>query len=199
MKPIRRSRRLTTPWIALLVLALGSLPSCRRAPETPPPATPTPVTSAPEVSLNQLELPLSNPEIGITLDAVPPGLVATYNGEHWVELTDTHNPQLRYTFVSDPEYATGMGVADISDFEMAVLAREDGRFDGGGEIDTALGTATWVSGSFSEDGELIDQVMVSVPHPSGTGRLIVSSIGPQGVAGARDRLGVIVELLSDVS
>lgn len=199
MQAIRRSSCRPANWIALLVLALGLLPSCRRAPEAPPSATTTPTAATSEVTLNALEPPLSNPKIGITLDAVPPGLVATYNGEHWIELTDSRQPQLRYTFVSDPEYATGMGVVEISDFETAILAREDGRFEGRGEIDTALGTATWVSGSYSEDGQIIDQFMVSAPSPSGSGRVIVNSIGPQGAAGAEDRLNVIIDLLSKLS
>lgn len=199
MEAIRRSSRRHIPWIAALVLAFSLLPGCRRAPEAPSSTTPTPTAATSEVTLNALEPPLSNPNIGITLDDVPPGLVATYNGEYWIELTDSRHPQLRYTFVSDPEYATGMGVVDISDFETAILARKDGRFDGRGEIATALGTATWVSGSYSEDGQIIDQFMVSAPSPTGSGRLIVSSIGPQGAAGAEDRLNVIVNLLSKVS
>jgi hypothetical protein len=186
--------------VLALAIAIAILPSCKRAPEEPPPPATELVEAEPTpVPLTIVDLPQTNPEIGITLSGAPPGLVAIYSGEHWIELADRANPSLLYTLMSGPEHASGVAVSDIDEFESAVAARIDGRFLRRGSIETALGTAYWVSGEYSEDGELIQQVMVSVQHPSGGGQLTISSICPVSVASLEDRLEVIRQLLTHVS
>jgi hypothetical protein len=149
--------------------------------------------------LDRLALPHHHPEIGITLAAAPAGLVPTYSGDHWIRLYDDKRRLLSYTLVSAPEFVHGVVVSDISEFEDAVHAYGDGDYLGGGEVDTALGRASWAAGFFSEDGEGVEQVLLFTPHPSGSGRLIVTSRCPPGTASVDERLAVMQELLANVS
>ena len=179
-----------------VAVAIAILPGCKRAPDVPEqPAATEPA----DPDMITIDLPQASSEIGVTLTAAPAGLVATYSGEHWIELADAARPRLLFTLVSDPQHASGVAVVDINDFEEALTNRDDGRFTGDGEIETALGEARWVSGSFAEDGEVIEQILVSAPHPSGSGRLTVSSTCPSGVATVKERLDTIEGLLEHVS
>lgn len=187
--------------VTALAAACVLLPGCRRAPEeapAPPETTQAPEVAEVEVPLTALELPQTNPEIGITIKSAPEGLVATYNGEHWIELADRDRPRLRFTFVSAPEFAPGLRAVSFDEFESAVR-RYKGRFTGRGEIDTPLGPARWVNGSFSEDGEEFDQVLVAASHPSGARELFITANCPSGVASVEERLEMIRRLFADVS
>ncbi len=190
------SKLMIIPGLAALLILL---PSCRRAPEEPTELGAGHETQETMIELTALDLPQENPTLGITLNDAPRGLVATYNGEYWIGLTDQSRPTLTYTLVSSPEYAPGIGVLSVTDFEAGILAYENGEFGGSGEAETALGFAKWANGSYSEDGEILEQLYLTAPHPSGGGELIVTSICPRGVATIEERLAVIQELLKNIS
>jgi len=180
-----------------LAVAVVLLPSCRRAPEEQP--APTPVTPGAEEPLATLELPQQNSEIGISLNAAPAGLAVTYNGEHWIELTDEKVHSLRYTFIEDVPDSLGISPTSVEDFEAMVTAYPDGRILDTGVADTGLGEANWSNGTYSQDGEIVDDLAMFIAHPSGSGILILRSTGPVGVASVKDRLSVMQALLANVS
>ena len=171
-------------------------PSCRRAPVEP---TATSTIPASEHELTGLELPQQNPEIGISLTAAPAGLVVTYNGEHWIELTDQNRHSLRYTFIESVPQSPGIAPTGIQDFEALISAYPDGEILDNGSVKTPLGTADWSNGTYSEDGEVLDELMMFCAHPSGSGILILRSICPAGLATIDERLAVMQNLLTHVS
>jgi len=189
----RRTLLITTG----LAIAVALLPSCRRAPEEQP--APVPTASVAEEPLATLELPQQNSEIGISLNAAPAGLAVTYNGEHWLELTDLKANSLRYTFIEDVPDSPGISPTNINDFESLVSSYPDGKILDTGVIDTALGEANWSNGTYSQDGEIVDDLAMFIAHPSGSGILILRSTGPAGVASVEDRLAVMQALLANVS
>ena len=183
--------------IAIVIASIAAAPACRRAPEET--ATPPPEAGPEAPAIATLELPQHNPRIGISLDVAPAGLVATYNGEYWIELTDETRPTLRYDFVAKVPETPGMLPADVADFEALIHRYSDGTILGSGSVKTALGTADWSSGSFSEDGEVIETVTMFAPHPSGSGTVTLSSACPAGVATVEERLDVMKQLLAGIS
>lgn len=179
-----------------LAVAFVVLPSCRRAPLEP---TATTTIPASEHELTGLELPQQNPKIGISLTAAPAGLVVTYNGEHWIELTDQNRHSLRYTFIESVPQSPGIAPTGIQDFEVLISAYPDGKILDNGSVKTSLGTADWSNGTYSEDGEVLDEMMMFCAHPSGSEILILRSICPAGLATIDERLSVMQELLTHVS
>jgi len=182
--------------ISGIVVGTVVAPGCKRTPDESSDVQVVPPVVEDVVDIG---LPLANSEIGVRLSAAPDNLVPIYNGEYWIELADVARPRLLYTLVSDPQYASGVAVADIDDFPRLVADRDEGRFIERGEVRTALGTARWAYGSYSEDGEVIEQVLLSAPHPSGNGALTVSSICPIGLATVEERIETIQGLLEHVS
>jgi hypothetical protein len=182
--------------ICALAAVLVVFPSCRRAPEEP---TATTTTPASEDELTGLELPQLNPKIGISLNAAPAGLVVTYNGEHWIELTDQNRHSLRYTFIESVPQSPGIAPTGIQDFEVLISEYPDGEVLGHGSVKTSLGMADWSNGTYSEDGEALDEVMMYCVHPSGSGILILRSICPAGLTTIDERLSVMQKLLTHVS
>lgn len=178
-----------------LAVAFVVLPSCRRAPEEPV----NEIVEKPEIELTAIDLPQQNPEIGISLTAAPAGLVVTYNGEHWIELTDQNRHSLRYTFIESVPQSPGIAPTGIQDFEVLISAYPDGKILDNGSVKTPLGTADWSNGTYSEDGEVLDELMMFCAHPSGSGILILRSICPAGLATIDERLSVMQELLTHVS
>jgi len=179
-----------------LAVAFVVLPGCRRAPEEP---TAAPATTAVEDELTVLDLPQHNPEIGISLTAAPAGLVVTYNGEHWIELTDEKRHALLYTFIETVPDSPGISPTSVTDFETVINAYPDGEVVDRGSVDTALGKADWSNGTYSEDGEILDELTMFSAHPSGSGVLILRSICPTGLATTEERLSVMQALLTHVS
>jgi len=80
-----------------------------------------------------------------------------------------------------------------------VTAYPDGRILDTGVADTGLGEANWSNGTYSQDGEIVDDLAMFIAHPSGSGILILRSTGPVGVASVKDRLSVMQALLANVS
>ena len=67
-----------------------------------------------------------------------------------------------------------------------------------GAIYTVLGTAAWSAGTFSEDGEMIEELYLYVSHPTQDGTLILTSVCPPEEAAATARLAQIEKLLEHV-
>lgn len=195
-------RRLLS-WKKLLIITglAGTvivLPNCRRAPEEPA-APPEEVLVVEESPLEVLELPQQNPEIGITLNTVPAGLVVIYNGERWLELTNEDNRELSYTFAVATGDQTAMTPMTVADFEAFVGRRDRGAIGEHGTINTDFGDAEWVSATYLSDGEAVENVRVFVPNPGGPGTLVVYAAGPAGAATVEQHLAVIEELLANLT
>jgi hypothetical protein len=68
-----------------------------------------------------------------------------------------------------------------------------------GELDTTFGRADWVSGSYDDDDGPVVDVQVFVPHPSGSGYMVLRSVCPPGTSTVEDRLSVMRELLTYIT
>ncbi|MEX1311221.1 MAG: hypothetical protein AB1Z65_12425 [Candidatus Sulfomarinibacteraceae bacterium] len=181
-----------------LALVFAVMPACKRAPEEPAPAA-GPGTAEPELDLVTLDLPLSNLDLGVTLTAAPTGMVATYNDGPAIEVVDPRRPNLRFTFFADLAGLPFRSPATVADFEGFIGKHNQGRLTDDGDLETALGPATWANGSYFEEDQSFEDLRVFVAHPSGTGTLIVAAVGPEGVSSLEERLAVIQELLTFVS
>ncbi len=193
---MRRYRDLRAATIVMMVIvSVALVPSCRRTPEEPPQDE----VVTPEIELTVIDLPQQNMEIGITLDAAPNGLVATYNGEHWIELVDESTPDLKYTFVVPSSDSPGITPPDVAGFGDLIGRMPEGTLGESGVIETVFGSANWVSGTYMLDGELLEDVRVFAPHPTGPGTLVLYAVGPKGSASIEDRLATMSDLLTHVS
>ncbi|HSN55125.1 MAG TPA: hypothetical protein VLT32_10650 [Candidatus Sulfomarinibacteraceae bacterium] len=189
-----RSFAIITVAVSVAVL----LPGCRRQSEQPPAETPAePSPTGPPVET--IDLPQSNPEIGVTLDRAPSGLAVTYNGEYWIELADLSSPGLRYVFVPVVENNPAISPESVADFESMVKEYPDGQVGPRGELDTRFGLAKWSSGTYSEDGELLLDVRLFVPHPSGSGAFVLYSSSREDLATVEQRLETMRGLLDGIS
>ena len=183
---MHRHRLPKTPFILAMVIAsIALLPSCGRSPEEP---TAIPAVSAPQDDLNVLELPQQNTQVGISLTATPPGLVVTYNEKHWLELTDVKRQTLRYTFIESIPDSPGLSPTSVQEFEAMISAYEDGTILKSGSVETALGSADWSNGTYSEDGEVLDVLTMFSAHPADSRMLILRSVCPTGLATIEERL-----------
>lgn len=195
-----RNRTLFTPLVvAVFVTSIVLAPACRRQPDEPVTDTSIDDVEMAELELDPIELPLQNPDIGITLNAVPSGMVATLNTQVWIEITDTRSPKNLYVFVASPPDSPGISPQTVEEFEAWVDASQNGRNTGGGSIDTAHGPAIWASGTYMDDDGMMDHIQVFVPHPSGSGSLILYSVCPTGRKAVEDQLAVMQELVAEIS
>ena len=181
-----------------LALVFAFMPACKRAPEEPIPATES-GTAEPELDLVTLDLPLSNLDLGVTLTGAPAGVVATFNDGPAIEVVDARRPQLRFTFFAELAGLPFRSPATVADFETFIGKHNQGRVTDDGDLKTALGPATWANGSYFEEDQSFEDLRVFVAHPSGTGTLIVTAVGPEGISSLEERLEVIQELLTFVS
>ncbi len=182
-----------------VIAAIALLPGCGRTPEDSGSVPPVDQAAKPGLELSVLDLPQENSVIGISLNALPRGLVATYNDERAIEIADESRPELRYTFDADLPDSPGRSPRTIAEFEVLMAKLTDGGLTDSGSTETALGAATWASGTYSADGESFGDVRVFVPHPSGAGTLILYAVCPEGVATVEERLASMREILSKVS
>jgi len=183
----------------MVIVSVALVPSCRRAPEEPPASDLVDDPGMGQIELTVLDLPQQNIEIEISLTATPPGLVATYNGEAALEVTDENRPNLRYTFDADLPGSPSRSPKTIDEFKQFIGKHNDGGLTDSGTIDTALGAATWASGTYFEEEQSFGDVRVFVPHPSGTGTLILSAVCPAAEATVEERLAMMQKLLTHVS
>ncbi len=182
--------------IPLLAAFIVLLPNCGRAPEEP---AVSPTIPAPQEELEVLELPQQNTQIGISLTAAPQELAVTYNGKHWMELTDKKRHSLRYTFIESVPDSPGLSPTSVQEFQTMISAYEDGKILESGSVDTALGNADWSNGTYSEDGEVLDILTMFSAHPADSRILILRSVCPTGLATVEERLSVMQELLANIS
>lgn len=203
----RRHRSLAVLTVTV-ALGLAVFPGCGRAPEEPARGPDETVTEpnviftpgpTPRVRLSTLEAPQRSPEIGITLSAVPPGLVITSNEDLWMELTDSARLTLQYTLLALPPEAEGVDPADVGRYESLLPSYSSRKPNDSGVVETRLGTARWATGTYLEDDDELVDVRVFAPHPTGRGTLVVYSACPRGVASVEERIAVIKDLLSHVS
>jgi len=191
-------------WTKLIIMtglsiAVVVLPGCRRTPEEP--TTPETAAIAEEVHspIEVLDLPQTNTEIGLTLASVPQGLAVTLNTGPWIQLVDTQNPSIVYSFISVVENQPGIAPLTVAEFERRVLESPEGNVVANGDLETAFGTAHWVSGTYIDDDGPVEDLTAFVPHPSGAGLVVLRSVCPTGGASTEDRLRVMQELLTHVS
>lgn len=193
-----RNRTLRATLImAVFITSIVLVPACRRQPEEP--TAPPDEVEMPEFELVAVELPAQNSEIGITLNAVPSGMIATLNTQVWIEITDTRSPKNLYVFVASPSDSQGISPQTVEEFDAWVRASQDGRNTGNGSIDTAHGEAIWASGTYMDDDGMVDHIQAFVPHPSGSGSLILYSVCPTGRKTVEDQLAVMQELVANIS
>lgn len=186
-------------FIAGIIALMTVVPACKKAPEPEPVAPVEPLPEAATETLVSLPLPQSNPEIGIQLSSVPPGLAVTLNTSLWIELTDTRDPSIQYSFVGNPPDSGGPAPSDLPEFRKRVLESPKGKVLKSGTIDTAFGPAQWASGSYVDDDGPVEDINVFVPHPSGNGKIVLRSVCPLGTSTTEDRLTVIQTILMHVS
>lgn len=193
-----RNRSLYTFFIlASVIVSIALLPSCRRAPDTPAEGTKE-VEIGGESGLSALELPLQNPVLGISLSSTPPGLIATFNENASIEVTDPRRPDLRLSFFADLPGVPLRSPVDIEGFEEFIGKHDGGSLTDRGEIETALGPATWASGTYSAEDQVFGDVRVFAPHPSGNGTLILASVSPAGDVTVEEQLAMMKEVLTHV-
>lgn len=186
--------------IGLILVGIVVLPSCRRAPEEPGPVAVVGTPGPDQMPYGAvLELPQQSPALGITLSTAPGRLVATFNQDNWLELTDETRPTLRFTFEADLPGSPSRSPAVVADFDQWLSKLTQGRLLDSGSLDTPFGPAAWASGEYFEEDESFSDVRIFAPHPSGNGTLILYSVGPAGVATIEERLDLMTELLTGVS
>ena len=194
----RRSTRAAVV-VAVISLTVLVLPGCKRAPEEAAPPAPVAPAAVEHPPVAALELPQTNSEIGITLGSVPQVLAVTLNTSLWIELVDLRNPAIRYSFVGVPPDLNGPTPATAAAFETRVHASPNGRIADRGSVDTVFGTSEWICGVYDDDDGAVEDIHLFVPHPSGSGMVVLTSVCPPDAAGIDQRLSVMQELLEHVS
>lgn len=182
--------------VSLLALAIGLLPGCKRAEEEPA------VGQGPDVgseSLVSLELPQASPELGLTLNDIPKGLIVTYNEGLAMEVTDPSQPDLRFTLNVERPELPERSPATVGDFEVFIGGHNKGVVNDRGILKTALGEADWALGVYFEEEQSFEDLRVFVPHPSGNGTLVISAVGPENTASVEQRLDVVKALLEEIT
>lgn len=179
-----------------LTITMAVLPACKKAPDQEPSPSVAAQPGDADHTLVALSPPQSNPDLGITVTGTPPGLVVTYNENLSLELADTSRPDLRYTLFADRPGLDYRSPASAADFEVFIDGHNRGRITDRGNLDTPFGTASWAAGTYFEEEQSFEDMRVFVPHPSGSGTLVVTSVSPADLASFDERLSVIEELLS---
>lgn len=193
-----RFRFILTALIIAALTAAVVLTGCKRAPEEGPSGPVEPGTTEDQVPLSTISFPVANSVIGISVKSAPAGLVATFNEDNWIELTDSRRPRMLYTFVANDDKNPRAVAPSIDAFENDILGYDGGAIIDEGSMETALGNASWAAGTYSEDGETIEKIYLLAPHPSGVGSLTVTSICPSDTASVDERLARIRDLLKYV-
>jgi len=193
---MRYGRVLTeTIVVSLLALAIALSPGCKRAEEEQA------LVEGPDPdaeNLVSLALPQANPELGLTLNDTPKGMIVTYNEGLAMEVTDTSQPDLRYSLNVERPDLPERSPATIGDFENFIGRHNQGVVNDRGTLKTALGTADWAVGMYYEEDQSFEDLRVFVPHPSGNGILVVSAVGPEDAASIERRLEVVKALFEEI-
>jgi hypothetical protein len=183
--------------IFLLMLAgFLVLASCGRKEDVPEPGVP-PTPAGPKIT--ELELPLTNHTVGLTISSLPEGLVASHSADDGIMLAVRNDVRTLVFFDSLPD-ATMLTPEDY--FEDA--RRRSASFSGGAQFSTGIvettpfGPATWSASRFTLDGRDREQLELRTLHPSGRGVLQVRLLYMQGSANLADRVDQVRELLNRV-
>lgn len=192
-------RRIEVAFVACALVSAASL-GCRRQPEEPPPPPVTADAPPAEAPVQGLELPLTNPTLGIGVVRTPPGIVATYNHGQWLEFSEEAEPTVRFFVSTDGTRSSAELDGARADFENTIGRYGDGKLLGRGQVEIAgFKPCLWSCGSYSEDGEPIEEVRIFTAHPTRSGVLMVFARYPAGSADTDHRLEQIEQLLGGVS
>lgn len=184
---------------ASAIITLVLLVSCARKPEegarAPETAVPTPAPTPVALSL-----PLTNPELALTVQSLPPDLVAVYNAGADLTLVERAQPERQIIVEVDP----GAGPLDPESYHRQ--AREDIESFGGGEQvatgtvdETACGRAAWSESRYWLDGARYEEVELACPHPAGRGLLRLRAVYPEGNGDAQAELSQLQDLLGRIA
>ena len=185
--------------VALIVLAVGLLPSCRGGDDDVLESEPVITDQETLPPIESLELPQANSTIGVSVTSVPTGLAVTLNTSYWIELVDLRNRAIQYSIVGIPPVTPGPVPATVAEFEQRVRESPNSKVMKNGKLDTKFGPAEWVSGSYDDDDGPVVDVQIFVPHPSGSGNMVLRSVCPRGTSSVEESLSVMKELLTHVS
>ena len=186
-------RRLVATACCCMVLAIIG---CRRSPE-PTPGTTEPIVSGSETPLaatdqkqvQQLPLPQENRELGLRVESTPPGIVVSYNNNEWLILETTTSPPIKLVITADSTHSKKELGAAVVEFEGIIQRYSDGKLISHGQLDDPrFGVVHWTAGTYSEDGEALEQLRTFMVHPAGRGHLVIYSVYPQGSGTLTERL-----------
>jgi hypothetical protein len=192
-------RHLSTVEIALVIglaIAVVILPGCKRAQEETEPVSPP---QPPPEPIESLELPQTNTMMGITLNSVPDGLVATYNEDLSIEVADISRPVLRYTFRVGRDDLPARTPASLVEFRSFIDRHNQGKVADQGRFDSGFGEAEWAVGEYFEEEQWFEDLRVFVRHPTGDGTLVITATSPRGTANVDEQVSTIQELLDRIS
>ncbi|MFV2071415.1 MAG: hypothetical protein ACC742_02030 [Thermoanaerobaculales bacterium] len=172
--------------VMLVVFATACRKSPEPAPETPGDQVPSSMQPTP---VTELAGPQDNPVLGVRVESTPPGLVVSYNDQEWLMLVERASPNVMFIVEVDRTRAPVDLAGAAGEFEAMIKRYPDGELLGNGTLeDSQFGPARWAAGSYSEDGEKIEEIRLFTTHPSGSGMLIVYARYPQGSGSVDGRL-----------
>jgi hypothetical protein len=180
--------------IPLMLIGLMTLASCGRGPDVA--ESVTELVPEPE-PLVELELPLTNENLDVTISSLPEELVASWSDEDGVMLKDRENTTTLVFFTVLPD--TTMPEPEEY-FEDA--RQRSARFSGGAQFSTGVvedapfGPAMWSASRFTLDGRDREQLELRSPHPSGKRVLELRLLYMQGSAPVSDRIDQLRDLLT---
>jgi len=173
--------RSTARSFSLVVLVLSAALACNRpAPEPPAPQR------------------VGNPTLGIALSAVPLPFRVESNSPDGLVLVADEGTRVDFQDADPSAGADVVAAAKASQDDFA--AKPGGKFEGGTQLVTPYGSSYTVRGSFDDGGSRIEERRVYMPHPDGSGRLLVVRYRyPAGdLAAARERLQQMIALVSNL-
>ena len=172
--------------------------ACRKSPEPAPEVSGDQVPSSQQsMPVTDLTGPQENPVLGVRVESTPPGLVVAYNDQAWLMLVEQGSPNVRFIVSVDRTQAPGDLAGAATDFEATIKRYPDGELLGSGTLeDSQFGPARWSGGSYSEDGEALEEIRLFTTHPSGSGLLIVYALYPRGSGSVDGRLAQLEAVIA---
>jgi hypothetical protein len=179
-----------------MLVGLMMLTSCGRQPEDQS----QDVEGAVEVARPvELELPLNNPTLGITLSELPDGLIASWSDDASIMLVDTEKEGYRFFLEAhqhsdllEPERYFEDARSRHAGFAQGV------QFSTGVVQEAPFGLAMWSACRYQLDGMPYEEIEMMSPHPSGQGLLELRARYPQDRENVADRVEEMNQLLAHV-
>ena len=184
-----------------------SVIGCRRTPE-PTPGTAEPVVSGSETpraaadqeQVQQLPLPQENRELGVRIESTPPGIVVSDNNNEWLVLETKTSPPVKLVITVDSTHSEKELGAAVVEFEAVIQRYSNGKLISHGQFDDpGLGAVHWTAGTYSEDGEALEQLRAFTVHPAGRGQLVIYSVYPQGSGVLTERLAQLQAVIAGIT